>query len=145
MKEQAYIMIATMVVLGCLAISAEAQCESMQSSAYIPFQFIVGNSTLPAGQYTVDCLNTESNLLRIRSADGKTSLAILTIPASRRPQDGWKLVFRRYGSRYFFAQAWAGGSSSGLEFPESAAERKLERDLAHMKPKRETVALSERQ
>src|SRR5204863_9845158 len=69
MKKQAYTMIAMMICFGGLAVSAKAQCESMNSIANIPFQFTVGKTTLPAGQYALTCLNAESKLLTIRSTD----------------------------------------------------------------------------
>src|SRR5947208_14633166 len=77
MKKQAYTMIAMMVLFGCLAISARAQCLSRtQSSAKIPFQFSTGEKSLPAGEYTVECVIPEQGMLAIR-IDGRRQSCIL--------------------------------------------------------------------
>ena len=40
-----------------------------------------------------------------------------------------KLVFHRYGSTYFLAQAWMSGDSAGCEISKTKQERALEREL----------------
>ena len=83
MKKQAYMMIAMVVLFGCMAISARAQCLSRtQSSAKIPFQFSAGQKSLPAGEYTVECLNPEHGMLTIRSADRKAGVILSMIPVA---------------------------------------------------------------
>ena len=55
MKKQAY-MIATMIVLLAVAGLATARAQTNGHSelkANIPFEFRVGNKTMPAGEYTV--------------------------------------------------------------------------------------------
>ena len=39
-----------------------------------------------------------------------------------------KLVFHRYGDRYFLAQIWMAGSNSGQELPKSPRETEAARD-----------------
>lgn len=141
MKKQIFTMIAMIGLLGCLAASAKAQCESMQSVVNIPFPYIVGQTTLPAGQYNLTCLSSEHRLLRIRSIDGKASAVVFMDSVIGKAQDHGKFVFHRYGSRYFFAQVWIGGSGDGLEAPKSPAERIVERDLAGIKLRREEIAV----
>jgi hypothetical protein len=143
MKKQAYTMIAMIVLFGCMSVSAKAQCDSMQLVANIPFQFNVGQTTLPAGQYKLTW-NTEQRLLLIRSTDGKASAVIFMNSVTGRAQDHGKFVFRRYGNRYFFAQAWDGGSGAGLESTQSRAERTA-RELAGIKPEIKTIAVTARQ
>jgi hypothetical protein len=144
MKKQAYTMIAMMICFGCLVVSAKAQCESVNSIANIPFQFTVGKITLPAGRYSLTCFSAESKLLTIRSTDGKASAQMLMILVQRNPSVGGKLMFHRYGTRYFFSQVWAGGESTALELPKSRAERLVELESAGMKPTSETIALTGR-
>ena len=145
MKKQVFTMIAMIGLLGCLAVSAKAQCDSMQSVVNIPFQYSAGQTMLPAGQYNLTCLNAEHRLLRIRSTDGKASAVMLMDSITGKAQAHGKFVFHRYGSRYFLAQVWAGGSGAGRETPKSRAERIVKRDLAGIKLKRETIALSVRE
>ena len=110
-----------------------------------PFELRTGKVNLPAGKYTRTCFYASGNrLLLIRSTDGKTRrAAVQTIPVNGRWRDG-RLVFHRYGDRYFFVQMWAGGNT-GLELPMTHAERTVARELAGIKLKRETIALSVRE
>ena len=48
MKRQVYTTIAAILLTSCLNIPAKAQCRDIQSVANIPFQFSVGEKTLPA-------------------------------------------------------------------------------------------------
>jgi hypothetical protein len=142
MKKQAYTMIAMMVLFGCLAVSARAQCGDMRLTANIPFQFSISHSTLPAGEYKFTCL-PNAGLVLIRSTNGKAHALLQMVQVSGKAEDNGKLVFHRYGSRYFFVQAWRGGNT-GLELPMTRGERTFQRDLASLQPKAETVALKVR-
>jgi hypothetical protein len=96
-------MIAMIGLLGCLAASAKAQCDSMQSVVNIPFQYSVGQTTLPAGQYNLTCLNTEHKLLRIRSTDGKASAVMFMDSVPGKAQARGKLVSHRYSTLFLRA------------------------------------------
>ena len=143
MKKQAYTMIAMIVLFGCLAVSARAQCGDMRLTANIPFQFSISQATLPAGEYQVTCLASNGSLVLIRSTNGSAHALMKMVQVSSKSQDGVRLVFHRYAGRYFFVQAWAGGT--GLELlPTTRAERTLQFELAGLKPKAETVVLKVR-
>ncbi len=142
MKKQAYTMIAMIVLFGCLAVSARAQCGDMRLTANIPFQFSISHATLPAGEYKFTCL-PNAGLVLIRSTNGEAHALMQMVQVSGKSQDGGRLVFHRYGSRYFFVQAWA-GRNTGLELPTTRAERTFQRELSALKPKAETVALKVR-
>ena len=147
MKKQAYTMIAMIVLLGSLAISAKAQTNGrMALIANIPFQFSIGNKSLPAGEYTVQSISDDSSyvVLRIQSRDGKTSAMLLTSTVKGKAPARSRLVFHRYGNQYFFTQAWVGGDSTGLEAQKSRAERAAERELTAIKMATESVAVTAR-
>lgn len=141
MKKQAYTTIAMIVLFGCLAVSAKAQCAG-PAIAKIPFPFNAGKTALPAGEYKVTCFPNSGRLL-IRSTDGKANAVMSMINISGRSQESGTLVFHRYGSRYFFVQAWT-GADIGLELPMTPAERAVARELAGLKPQREEIALAVR-
>jgi hypothetical protein len=131
MRKQTYTMIATVVLLGGLSVSANAQCGGNPLIAQIPFQFSTWKATLPAGEYLVKCLDSDQHQLMLQSTDGKAAAIVPVILVSGRSQKSAKLVFHRYGSRYFFVQAWPGGSN-GLELPTTHAEAAA-RELADIK------------
>ena len=147
MKKQAYTMIAMIVLVGSLAISAKAQTNGrIALIANIPFHFSIGNKSLPAGEYTVQSISDDSRnaVLRIQSRDGKTSAMLQTSAIEGKALDRAKLVFHRYGNQYFFAQAWVDGDSRGLEAQKSRAERAAEREIAAIKMATASVVVTAR-
>ncbi len=137
MRKQTYTMIAAVVLLGCLAVSANAQC--VQLTVEIPFQFTIVETSLPAGQYELTCRDN-GRILLIRSSHGTANAFMLTVPVTGRSKEGARLVFHRYGSRYFFVQAWDG--NTGLTLPTTRVERNAALELAGIKPKPEAIALT---
>jgi hypothetical protein len=147
MKKQAYTMIAMIVLVGSMTVAAKAQASgSTQMIANIPFQFSVGNKILPAGEYTVTCLNSASDhtVVHFRSNDAKAAVLVQMAAVIGKSQETAGLIFNRYGNQYFFAQAWPGADSAGLEASKTRAERAARRELANLKQKSETVALRNR-
>ena len=88
----------------------------------VPFGFHVGNSILPAGEYTV--YTDTPNVLRLRSDDFKSSVMIQTnaVEKLKAPSQGM-LVFNKYGDEYFLSQVWKPGINTGSEL------RKVRREL----------------
>ena len=140
--KKTYTIIALLVLVGSMAVAAQAQTSSRtELRATIPFQFNVGNKQMPAGDYTVTPINPSSDrvVLRLRSKDGHTSL-IQMDAVTGKAKEGARLVFNRYGSFYFFAQAWTSGDANGLQASKSRSER-AQQEIANMRPVAETVAL----
>ena len=112
--------------LGLLLIVSGAQAQETRVKANIPFDFVVGNQALPAGQYTVDSEGSTHQLIVIRSSDRKTAILSLTNScSSSKPSDTSKLVFHRLAGRYFLSQVWAEGSSEGQQLQKSRIEVRL--------------------
>jgi hypothetical protein len=96
--------------------------------ANIPFAFIAGNKTLPAGEYTIDRPNSnEPDTLLIRSADKHIAffLNAENVEARQTP-NRTELVFNEIGDQYFLSQVWMAGEDTGREIPKPRAERELE-------------------
>lgn len=147
MKRQAYTVIAMIVLVGAMAVVTNGQAvRHARMNANIPFEFNVGDKILPPGEYIVRQLNPDSDvsILQIRSQENGDTTTVQMITAVSKVQDSTKLVFRRYGNKYFFAEAWVAGDSNGLQAPRSRAERAVQRELAGIKPTAETVALKNR-
>ena len=142
MRKQTCTMIATVILLGGLSVSANAQCGHDTLKAQIPFQFAAGNTMLPAGEYVIKCIDPNREQLVIQKTDEKAIAIVPVIVVSGRPQENASLVFDRIGNRYFLVQAWAGGSNC-LELPPTHAEAAA-RELAGIKAKPETVGLMAR-
>lgn len=144
MKRHAYIMIAMIVLVGSLAVTANAQIGSRTYLvANVPFEFSVDGKTLPAGEYIVRQLNESSGsaIVRLRSRDNHSTACVQMNSVIGRVKETGLLIFHRYGNRYFFVQAWTPGNAEGLEAPRTRAERAAQRELASLNAQTETVAL----
>ena len=126
MRKQLFTTLATLSLLFALTIvSVQAQSRN-RITAHVPFDFQVGEKTLPAGDYSVKRLS--QNTLLVESADGEQS-AIAQAPrnvegnVNAKPSRE-KLVFRKYGDQYFLAQVWMTRSNTGRAINMSGAERK---------------------
>jgi hypothetical protein len=125
MKKQVLKIFSMLSLAVTLTVAAVYANPTGALKANIPFDFSVGNKTLPAGVYTV-APTTTPGLLLIRREDGRMGALIQTQGVlARREQDKTKLVFRRYGDHYFLAQLWTAGDSNGRELWKSRTEREL--------------------
>jgi hypothetical protein len=121
-----------MLIAGLTAASATiANGKSTKRLVvHVPFDFNVGDQAVPAGQYDVIIPSNTGGALWILNHNGEAQRMILVRSAERRGDKMIaKLVFHRYGSTYFLAQAWMSGDSAGCELSKTKQERALEREL----------------
>lgn len=121
------------LVLLTLVTSAQGQSLRYRISANIPFDFIVADKKLPAGEYYFGRASQESDdsIVSIRGADGRSNAIRLSSPVqTRRVTDEATVVFHRYGDQYFLFQIWPAGSTTGRQLIKSHSEREIKRNLA---------------
>jgi hypothetical protein len=115
--------------MGLLLMSALAYADTATMKVNIPFSFVVGKTTLPAGEYSVRGLGIAENAISIRKSDNAANSLTMSIPCeSLKAPEQSKLVFHRYGNRYFLAEIWTAGNSWGHEFPKSRREAEMALD-----------------
>lgn len=132
------------------AVASHAQVPHTASTdrsnnlmAVIPFEFTIDYKTMPAGEYLVQTLGTAGSGLLIQSIDGKTSAFRPSEAIEQgRNQANARLVFHRYGERYFLSQVWCGGDSAGRQLMKSRDELDLEREVASINSKSEQAQSS---
>lgn len=142
---KSFTMLMLMIALASLTVQAQS---ANQMKADIPFSFIIGNQTLPAGEYTVRYIDQSSGktALLFRSMDGKTSRIVnMTTAQSGETEMKASLVFNQYGDSYFLSEVWTGADQYGLSLPKSRAERQMKNgELSKLEAKRVAVALNAR-
>jgi hypothetical protein len=134
----------TMLALTVALAFATAAASNAQSSnrivADIPFEFTVGGQSLPAGQYAVRAANSQGNTLIVQSDDAKSSAMRLTNPIRpNKTNEQARLVFHRYGERYFLAEVWSGSDGAGRQLLKSREERAIERESTLAQGSYETI------
>lgn len=119
-------------LLIATGLFAALACSGLQGqtimNANIPFDFQLGKSAMPAGDYQI---SYSPHLLMLRSTDGQHTVNILTLPASRsKKAETGLLQFNRYGNSYFFAGVWTANSAEGSTVPKTSREKELARRAA---------------
>jgi hypothetical protein len=130
---RAVTMLVSIIALAfATAVASNAQARARKIKADIPFDFVVGDKTLAAGEYLLGQITSGSDVgILVRGSDSSQKAIRLTKAISARaPQKKNVLTFRRYGNTYYLAQVWLSGSVSGREVLKSKAERSTERELA---------------
>ncbi len=119
------LILASLVALAVMSSARVAQAQQ-RITVNIPFDFVAGNTALPAGEYSVNVLGQQKSFLRVENKQAAAALLISTNAIiSNVPQSATKLVFNRYGDRYFLAQVWTEGAQSGRQLSKSSREKEL--------------------
>jgi hypothetical protein len=114
-----------------LLVTTAASAQTIRLKAEIPFGFIVNGATLPAGEYFVTSVDVRGEVLSISDLNSHHNNLILSNSCtSLKVAPKTKLVFHRYGDRYFLNQIWIAGNDSGRELPTSRREKEVARDFS---------------
>ena len=129
MKRQALSLIS---LLSLLLVAGSAVAQTIHVRADIPFNFAVGSKTYPAGTYEIGSVDSANNkTLLLKARDGSASAMINSNTAeSLKPANKTKLVFNRYGDRYFLSQIWMNGATLGHQLPKNSREKEIAKDMA---------------
>jgi len=144
MKKEIYAAATMLMLIGILAVTAEAQSvNGVSIRANIPFEFSVGDKLLPAGEYRIQQVNPSSDvvMLQIANANGEARVLVRVQSMRARDTNRTELVFNRYGSSYFLSTLAIEGSVDAWQAPKSHAERGVGRELAALKVDGEKVAI----
>lgn len=85
----------------------------------VPFEFVAGNQTFPAGTYRFRSLlnsvpgRDTIDILEVRSTEGRGYQAIVTDVVGGEQSNDLKLVFIRRGVRAFLSEVWEPGKAFG--------------------------------
>ncbi len=116
-------LIVSLATVLSLAVCAQA-ITGATLQADIPFEFTMGQATLPAGHYQIE-VGPGQAFMTLRDGSGHGA-AILPVPGTdatsfQQPS----LMFHKYGDRYFLSQVQT--TNSRRMIPENRAERELAR------------------
>jgi hypothetical protein len=111
--------------------AAVSQADTALMKARIPFDFVVGTKTLPAGDYTI--LKNANSADLIRSDDGRNAVFFVTVSLVPKTEDANKtaVVFDKIGNVYFMRTILVGSWTDGLQLPQPKRERELLAEGSH--------------
>jgi hypothetical protein len=135
MRKYIWLPLILLAVIAC-AVDTKAQ-SPLGLRADVPFDFIVADTTLEAGTITTRGVTaSESGPLSITSLSGSQNVRRIGHKMkSANTQNEAKLVFRRYGNRYYLAQIWVPGYKP-WEVEKSQSELAVERETRFAKNSR---------
>jgi hypothetical protein len=116
--------IASFVAVAVITIGLAATAVAQGSGIVvrIPYAFVVGEKTFPAGQYTIRHATPNDVHTLVIQGTGR-SFAITAIPDEETtPSEHHKLTFKRYGDQYFLKSIHASGERKVYRFAMSDLE-----------------------
>lgn len=114
------------LILALSAVPGHAE-DGAKMKATIPFNFVVGNKELKAGDYVIE-VSLGSTALSFRSEDGDVQQIAFTSPIeTNKTGNREHLLFHHYGDQYFLSQAWLSGDENGQELRRGVQEKSAEK------------------
>jgi len=133
MKNAKWMLPVTLMLLT--GLMAAQSLTSSTVMAQVPFDFVVGNKIIPAGEVAVASANLDGRILAIRNFDArKSALTAWSTAGSGAMASSTKLVFKRYGNQYFLSSISLENSAVIYQMPESKAEAELRAQNAPSSP-----------
>jgi hypothetical protein len=133
-----YLRTLALALVSLLFVAAGAPWLNAQITdairAHVDHSFIIGNTTLPPGEYTFRVMqDSDLEVMTAASENDKTSVdfVVRETTADHTPSHS-ELVFRKYGSTEFLSKIFEGRSKSGGEVTEtSRQEARLAKQMQH--------------
>jgi hypothetical protein len=128
MKNAKWMLPVTLLLLSGLML---AQSLTKTVVSQVPFDFMVGNKIVPAGECVV---TADQNILSIHNFEARKSALVASSRANESQDNRTVLVFERYGNQYFLSEMKIEGSTMTYKLPESRAEAELRAQNAPASP-----------
>jgi hypothetical protein len=113
-----------LVLASTLVVAGASSAQEHRVKATVPFNFTVGDFTVPAGTYTVDSTAISPDVLVLRNVDKDIKIVTTGRSNQSNPQRVSALVFHKYGNQYFLSQIRSEGASINVDFPVTKAEKR---------------------
>ena len=119
MKSKVVSLVVLWVLSLCPSVGNAQTSHHSALTVKVPFEFVVGNRTFPAGTYKFESLNSAPSratidYLMVRSMDGRHlyQAIVADVVGSEEPSNP-RLLFTRRGDRAFLSEVWAPGKQAG--------------------------------
>ena len=124
MKYMIRILALTLTILPLLA--AAQLSDNDRIVAQVPFEFVVGARSIPAGECSVRLAARGWRTLMIHNQAAKMALfAPTSLDETKQASGHYALVFHKLADKYFLAEIKLAGSNAIYRLPQSKAEAEL--------------------
>jgi hypothetical protein len=107
-----------------LLISVPLSSQTI-ATATVPFDFTVGQTQLSAGTYEISTLAHAAGIEIRNIKAAKSVLSVVCSEHSRNDDSRTKLMFNRYGDKYFLSQVSRGLGGRVMQLPISKLEKEV--------------------
>ena len=125
--------------LFAATLTASLHAQTMNLQATIPFEFRIGNTAFPPGEYSV---RNSGGVLSVQKTAGSHKAGMFLTVGEDRPagaKAAGTLLFNRYGDTYFLSKVWSAESTQAQAPPKTPREKELASHIGQ--PGSSTVAL----
>jgi hypothetical protein len=113
------------IVTLSLLISVPIMSAQTIATASVPFAFTVANTEMSAGNYVITSVS-DSAIVVINRSKGTSVISLFHSEQPRNNNDATKLVFHRYGDKYFLSQVARGSGETVIQLPISKQENEAQ-------------------
>lgn len=128
MKHARFVLVAVLIATAFAAVPVTAATSN--TNVYIPFNFQVGSTVLPAGEYSVAMVTDKAIVLQHKGGDA-VAVALTNSVRGKSNEARPHFLFNRYGKSYFLAEAWLRNTDGGRAMMVSDAEREIATKVRH--------------
>jgi hypothetical protein len=127
-----------LLAIANFALAGTSFAQSNGVEAKVPFAFTVGNTSLPAGTYTIK-FDSAQLLMITNNAQHRSTALSLYDRDGRKSSNGGQLLFHKYGSQYFLSEILCDYADMNLKIPDSTKEKKVRLQQAGLVTSSETL------
>ena len=110
--------------IATLAAATGLAAQESAVKANIPFNFTVGDTSMPAGEYIIS--RPASHIVKIQSADRQHAAFVVASHSYEEAGAAGKVVFDKYGEYYFLRHILCPTDTTlNLDIPSGKAEKRV--------------------
>jgi hypothetical protein len=126
------------ITLAGLCAAGSLHAQNHEIRAKVPFDFVVSNQLLPAGDYEFIPQSNEDFIL-IRNRDRQLIVIVRNSSYNGEVKAESDLVFNRYGNHYFLNGIHCTSIAVNAELPISRTEKRAQHQLAQLSDAGQTL------
>lgn len=124
MKRNLFGILAILMILSLSIVVPNMSAQTI-AKATVPFPFTVGQTEMPAGNYIISSVSDSA--IAIMGREKGTNVVGLVRSEQPKTNDGaTKLVFHKYGDKYFLSQVARGFGGNVIQLPTSKQEKEAQ-------------------
>jgi hypothetical protein len=124
--------------IATLAVATGLVAQEPAVKANIPFNFTVGDTSMPAGEYIIS--RPASHIVKIQSADRQHVALVVSSRSYHEAGTTGKVIFDKYGEYYFLRRILCPTDTTlNLDIPSGKVEKRVRTEEARLRTGESTL------